>query len=309
MRLTDTEGMNRRFAALCAAALTFGLALGGGAIELASPAHADTQYPTNQQFSNTTKSCQPLSKRITGTVRGYDGKAVDVSIGMDINTTVNGKLVRIDGGGCIGAGAGYAIQVRVNYQVPSSGVDPSTPDARTDWYADVPANATNIYFETVVRGNSSQPKYATTDQTYYGNSMSGNVAITKNPQVISTINMPVNKCGNLSTGGIKGYIYKNGKRTKLAYISAFSQIKGSGTPAGKGPFGYNNVDFTKIGNKQPVDVFHLPKLASGGGKGQAYTIIAKLPTGESKQFYMLDAKGVQHAGVLACKEVSFNLSF
>lgn len=294
------------FAALGAVLVAGSLATVGA---LATASQAATPYPTNYQTTNKNSTCAPLSKHISGAIRGYDGHAVNAYIGMDLNTTVNGALVRIDGGGCSGstsrAGSGYGITVHVNYQLPSSGVDPSSnPDAITTWNADVPSNTTVIYFEVTPKGMSSQPKFGTTDQTYYGNSMRSNISITQNPQTISALNLPVNKCGTLSTGGIKGWIYQGGKRVKVSYVSAFSQIKGSGTPAGNGPFGFNNVTYST-----PTDTFHLPKLASGGGKGQAYTIIARLSTGQSKQFYMLDAHGIQHAGVLACKEVSFNLTF
>src|ERR1700712_4374054 len=201
----DNRHMNRRIAATAASLLFAGGML--AASGLTGTAHAQTAYPTNYQTTNLNKTCSSLSKRISGTIRGYDGNAVNAYIGMDLNTTSGGKLVRIDGGGCSGSGAKlatYGITVHVNYQVTSSGVPAGTPDAVTTWYADVPGNTTNIYFEVTPKGVSSQPKY--------GNSMMPSVNITKNPQVISTLNLPVNKCGNLSTGSLKGWIYKGGKR-------------------------------------------------------------------------------------------------
>lgn len=304
--LSDNRNMKRRFAAI-------GMSVALGAATLAVPgigtAHASTPYPTNYQTTNENRQCSPLSKEVTGVIRGYDGNAVNAYIGLDLNTTVGSKLVKIDGGGCSGSGAklaSYGITVHVNYQISSQGVAPANdPDAVTTWSAMIPANTTNIYFEVTPKGLSSQPKFGVTDQTYYGNSMRPNIAITKSPQTISTLSLPVNKCGTLSTGSLKGWIYKGGKRVSVSYVAAFSQgSRGSGTPAGNGPFGFNNVTYTS-----PASTYVIPKLASGGGKGQSYTIIAKLADGTSKQFYMLDAHGIQHGGVLACKADSFNLTF
>lgn len=309
--------MNRRFLALCAASLSFGLGLTGAAIELASPANAaapPVECSSNPSSNNcqTTHNknganhCSPLTRSISGAIRGYDGKAVNAFIGLDM-TDATGKLV--DGGGCSGAQRDpvttYGITVHVNYKVNYDGAPASTPGVTMTWNAVIPANVAKIYFEVTPKDDSSKPIYGTTNQTTYGNSMRPAIAITKDDQVISVLNMPVNACGNLSTGGLKGWIYKGGKRVKVSYVAAFSQgSKGSGTPAGNGPFGFNNVTYST-----PTDTYRIPKLASGNSKGQSYTIIAKLSTGESKQFYMLDAHGIQHGGVLACKDTSFNLTF
>ena len=276
---------------------------------LTGPAHA-AQYSTNYENRNTSARCVS-DKRITGVIKGYDGRAVNATISMDLNKTVNGRLYRIDGGGCDGAGAGYAVNVRVNYQVPPSGADPaSTPDAVTTWYADVPSNASVIFFEVYPRDQASRPELQTTDLSYYSYSMQPNISVGSGGRV-PDIYMPLVKCGTLSTGAATGYFYNKNSRGQYvkvvgATVSAFSEgPRSAGTPAGKGPFGFGS--WSQSGN---YTSYTIGKLASGGGKGQAYTLIARLKDGTQKQFYMYDGVShVQSAGVFACKSTRYDLTF
>lgn len=290
----------------------------------AAPASASPPDQSNSRTGNNFQTthdkngdCFKSTIQLSGTIQGIDGKAVNAFIGMDLQ---DAKGAGIDGGGCSGAKRDlstttYGVTVHVNYQLTANGVDPSTPGATTTWTAVVPSNTAKVYFEVTPKDASSRSEIGITDQTYYGNTMRPAVTITSNPQTIGPLVMPLNLCGNLSTGTLRGTATKNGKRVNITYASAFSQVNGSGTPGGLGPYGYNNEIYPAAG----VGVYSLPYLASGNGKGQAYTIVADYTDGTkdsqgnlsqySKQFYMYDARGVQHAGIFACKATTFNLTF
>ena len=305
--------MRRRLAAALAFALSAGTLAAVGQLTGSAQAAA---YPLVYQTNNKNSTCNGTTKHITGTIKGYDGNYVNAFIGMDLNTTVGGKLVRIDGGGCSGstsrAGAGYGVTIHVNYNLPAQGAAPgSTNDATFTWYADIPGNTSNIYFEVYPKKVSSQPKYGDTDQTYYSYSMQPNITIPSGGGKMPDIYMPVVKCGTLSTGAVTGYFYKKnsaGSYVKVngVRVAAFSQgPKTAGTPAGKGPFGFGSWT-----NTSGYASYTVGKLASGGGKGQAYTLIASLKDGSQKQFYMYNGTtGVQSTGVFACKTARFDLKF
>lgn len=273
-----------------------------------TPAALAGSSANNFQTTNKNSTCVSSTKHIQGRIRGYDGRVVNAMIGMDLNKTVNGQLVRIDGGGCSGpssrAGSGYGITVHVNYQIPANGSSPSQQaDPRMTWSAEVPSNTSNIYFEAYPKGPSSQPQFGVDNLSYYGYSMQPNISIPSGGRTIPDIYLPLVRCGTLSTGALTGYFYRNGRIVNGVRVQAFSEGAASGgTPGGRGPFG-----FGMWSNTSGYRGYTVGKLASGGGKGQAYTVIATLADGTTKQFYQYD--GVQHGGVYACKTTRLDLHF
>lgn len=297
----------RRLSALGLAAI---VAAGTLAAITTSAAHAD--FPANYQstYKNNNRDCVGgATKRITGVIKGFDGQAVNAFIGLDLNTTIGGKRVQIDGGGCSDSSrhAGYGVTLAINAtRVDGNGADPNTAGVITSWFADVPTNTTTVFFEASPKRpgtNSGRPQDQISDQSYYANSMRPNIPA---GSYVTNIVMPLVPCGTQSVGSVTGYFYKNNKIVNGTYVSAFSETEKSDTPAGHGPFGYNRWT-----NSAGYRGFTIPLLASGtGSAGQAYTLIARLSDGTSKQFYMYNGTTrVQTVGIHPCKTVRFDLHF
>ena len=130
------------------------------------------------------------------------------------------------------------------------------------------------------------------------------IPIGPNGGTISDILLPSVRCGTLATGTLTGRFFRHGRIVQGIYVSAFSQTKASGTPDGRGPFGFG-VWRTASGSHY----FTIDALASGGNnKGQAYTVIGRLGDGTSKKFYMSQF-GTQTSGIKSCKRTYLDLHF
>lgn len=261
--------------------------------------------PINWQSVNTYLGhrCVGETKRISGVIKGYDGHAVNALIGMDL-LGPDGKTP-IDGGGCSGSqkAKGYGVTVRVNYSMHPAGRNVDKRDARLAWFADIPATASKAYFEVYPKEQAASPRYGNTIHTYYGNAMRPTINIGPRGGTISEILLPAVKCGNLATGTLTGRFFKNGKIVDGVYVSAFAQTDSSGTPHGRGPFGFG------VWRSAGTHAFELDALASGGNaKGQAYTLFGRLADGTAKKFYMAQY-GKQTTGIKPCQRTYLDLHF
>ena len=280
------------------------LLIGGWMVD---PKHysIDVRDPTNWQSTNLNlgRRCIGESKVIYGEIRGYDGHAVNALIGMDLIGPDGSTPV--DGGGCAGRerAKGYGVTVRVNYLLGAQGTKVRAGDSRLKWSAVIPATVSKAYFEVYPKSSVRSPRYGNTVHTHYGNAMRPTIDIGPRGGVVSQILLPSVRCGALSTGTLSGRFFHHGRLVNGIYASAFSETGASGTPRGRGPFGFS-VWRAPRGNHS----FELPALASGYGRGQAYTVFGRLADGTSKQFYM--ARGdSQIAGIRACTRTYLDLHF
>lgn len=126
-----------------------------------------------------TTSCS-TSFTVSGTVRGSDGRFVDVMIGFDIFDS-GGRKIRVNGGA-----GGYSMIQRINYCLPSAGSTTASPcsDGSTTtfkWSAKLPSGTAKVYVEAWPKSASSTsyipppgyrgyigPNAGVTDTTYYG---------------------------------------------------------------------------------------------------------------------------------------------
>lgn len=260
---------------------------------------------TNHQttYRSSTGTCVTDTKHITGSIRGFDGRAANVLIGLDL-LNAQGELV--DGSGCSGPtrAQGYGVTIRLNYSAPPGGLSPKTEGVRTTWSADIPVNVTRLFLEAYPKSASDSPRTGATIHVHYGNAMRPDLQVGRYGGTISETLLPTVGCGTkLATGTVIGRFFRRGKLVDGVYASAFSEVDASGTPRGQGPFG-----FTVWRNPEGSHSFEMRNLASGGGRGQAYTIIAQLASGQVKQFYMFQ-NARQTAGVKSCQRTYFDLHF
>lgn len=261
---------------------------------------SDTSNPEVYVF-RTGGTCAPLTKTINGTVQGMDHRFANVMISMNLQTSSGGA---IGGGGCAG-GAGYGIRVHVNYSVPASGAVPGTPQAQnavTQWSVAVPANAERVYIEVYPQKQASRPIYGGTDKSHYG--------FTERPglhlpgAVTGPVNLalPIADCASPHAAGtLAGRFLSGGRAVSGVRVSAFSAGRPPADPISQGPLGFGLWN----GN---ATSYRIPLLASGAGKGQPYTVIARLASGRSKTFTMT-SRGRPTNGVHPCRVTTFNLSF
>jgi len=179
----------RRLAALLVPALL------AGVLAAAAPAHrADA-------------ACAATNHRsISGSVRGSDGLAVNVFIGLDVLDR-SGRHIKLDG--CTG-GSGYTTYLHLNRTLPPSGGS----SGQVAWRVGLPANAATAWIETYPKNSSG-----TTDTSYYGGSMRRKVAI--GPGVNLRLPVVCGRSGGL-TGGVHGYVTLHGNRIKADRAIAWS---------------------------------------------------------------------------------------
>jgi hypothetical protein len=184
----------RRFASLLVPALL------AGALAAAAPAHrADA-------------ACAATNHRsISGSVRGSDGLAVNVFIGLDVLDR-DGRHIKLDG--CRG-GSGYTTYLHLNRTLPPSGGS----SGQVAWRVLLPANAATAWIETYPKDT-----HGTTDTTYYGGSMRRKVAI--GPGVNLRLPVVCGRSGGL-TGGVHGYVTLHGHRIKADRAIAWSMYPDS----------------------------------------------------------------------------------
>jgi hypothetical protein len=145
-------------------------------------------------------------KSISGSVRGSDGRVVNVFIGLDVLDS-SGQHIRLDG--CHG-GSGYTAYQHLNRTLPASGGS----SGQVAWRFALPANAATAWIETYPKNPSG-----TTDTTYFGGSMRRKVAIGSGVN----LRLPV-VCGRTGglTGGVHGYVTLHGQRIKADRAIAWS---------------------------------------------------------------------------------------
>ena len=286
---------SRLVAVLAAAA---GLATGLPAVTAA--AHADPALEVYVIRHGST-SCQPLTKTITGTILGMDRRLVNAMIQMDIQDA-SGHA--IDGNGCNGS-AGYGLGVHVNYTVPAGGAVAGTPDATdavTAWSVTLPANAAKVYIEVYPQKKSSQPQYGGTDKSRYGFAERPALKLGAGTTGPVKLALPDGTCSQPHAAGtLAGRFLSHGGAVHGVRVSVFSEGSPPSDPLVQGPLGFGIWNGNATG-------YRIPLLASGSGKGQPYTVIARLADGRSKTFAM-KAGGKVKAGVRACKTTQYDIRF
>jgi hypothetical protein len=171
------------------------LALLAGVLAMAVPA------------SRAEAACAAANRRaISGSVRGSDGKAVNVFIGLDV-LDQTGRHIRLDG--CTG-GSGYTTYQHLNRSLPPSGGS----SGQVSWKFYLPANAAYAWIETYPKNSTG-----TTDTSYYGGSMRRKVAV--GPGVNLRLPVVCGRSGGL-TGGVHGYVTLHGQRIKASRAIAWS---------------------------------------------------------------------------------------
>jgi hypothetical protein len=145
-------------------------------------------------------------KSISGDVRGSNGRAVNVLIGLDVLDRY-GRHIKLDG--CLG-GSGYTTHLPLNQELPPDG-DSSGQFA---WRVLLPANAATAWIETYPKN-----QHGLTDTSYFGGSMRRKVAV--GPGVNLRLPVVCGRTGGL-TGGVHGYVTLHGRRIKADRAIAWS---------------------------------------------------------------------------------------
>ena len=176
--------------------------LAGGSLLAVAPSAANAACGT------------PDRRSLSGTVKGSDGRAVNVQIGFDLFDKANRPILA---NGCPKPSrSGYSPNLFLNTRLPATG-----GTGRVAWRAMLPSNAAYAFIETYPK----DPR-GTTDQRHYGHSMRRKVpAGTTRVGLI----LPV-VCGERGglTGGIHGYVKDGQGRPLLASrVSAFSMLPDS----------------------------------------------------------------------------------
>jgi hypothetical protein len=179
----------RRLASLLVPALLAGVLAAAGPAHRADAACAATNH-----------------RSISGDVRGSDGKAVNVFIGLDVRDRY-GRHIQLNG--CPG-GSGYTVYQHLNRGLPPSGGS----IGQLRWSQGLPANAATAWIETYPKNSSG-----TTDTSYYGGSMRRKVAV--GPGVNLRLPVVCGRTGGL-TGGVHGYVTLHGRRIKADRAIAWS---------------------------------------------------------------------------------------
>jgi hypothetical protein len=245
--------------------------------------------------------CEPLTKTVSGTIQGIDRRFANAMINMNIlDATGRG----IDGNGCVGS-ATYGISVHVNYFLPPSGAAPGTAAAQravTRWSATFPDNAAKVYVEAYPNRAVSDPMNGVTDHSHFG--FTERPSLRLGGSTIPPVNLafPVANCSLVHAAGtIAGRFLSGGRPVTGMRVSAFSAAKPPADPMVSGPLGLGFWNGSATS-------YRIPLLASGSGKGQPYTVIAKLADGRSKTFSMT-AYGKAKTGVRPCRTLTYDLRF
>ena len=151
-------------------------------------------------------ACAAGSRVISGSVRGSDGKALNVFIGLDVQDRA-GHHLQLNG--CTG-GSGYTTYLHLNRTLPPSGGS----SGQVTWRVGLPANAATAWIETYPKDT-----HGTTDTSFYGGSMRRKVAI--GPGVNLRLPVVCGRPGGL-TGGVHGYVTLHGQRIKPDRAIAWS---------------------------------------------------------------------------------------
>jgi len=152
-------------------------------------------------------ACAATNHRsISGSVRGSNGRAVNVLIGLDVLDRY-GRHIKLDG--CLG-GSGYTAHLPLNQELPPEGGS----SGEVAWRVGLPANAATAWIETYPKNRSG-----ITDTTYYGGSMRRKVAV--GPGVNLRLPVACGRTGGL-TGGVHGYVTLHGRRIKADRAIAWS---------------------------------------------------------------------------------------
>jgi hypothetical protein len=200
-----------------------------GAFDASTGSSASAQPLPRNPCSPAPTACRRSSgsKTISGTVRGADGRFVDVMLGFDI-IDASGHKIRADGKPVTEPGYG-AIQ-RLNYCVPSTGAAHATATCggtrlSDRWSQKLPSNASIVYIEAYPKAPTpgnwlkqdgySGPDPGKTDQRTYGMSYRRAVPVGGSGASGLQLLLPA-VCGRSggSTGEIWGQLYRDGKLWK-----------------------------------------------------------------------------------------------
>ncbi|HEY2959283.1 MAG TPA: hypothetical protein VGM21_13920 [Actinomycetota bacterium] len=151
-------------------------------------------------------ACAAAGRVISGGVRGSDGRAVNVFIGIDALDRA-GHHLQLNG--CTG-GSGYTTHLHLNRTLPPSGGS----SGQVTWRVRLPANAATAWIETYPKDT-----HGSTDTSFYGSSMRRKVAI--GPGVNLRLPVVCGRPGGL-TGGVHGYVTLHGQRIKPDRAIAWS---------------------------------------------------------------------------------------
>lgn len=165
-----------------------------------------------------TAGCTPQSagyKLVSGSIKGADGKIVDVLIGY-VALDAFGNKINLGGVGS------YSSVARLNHCVSASGASAPQTCKRTGvvtttkWSVLLPPNATRLYIEVYPKAASSTnwyrtatyngPYAGTTDTSTYGETWIDNLSVTRS---LSNVNIVLPKvCGKPggTTGSLTGHI-------------------------------------------------------------------------------------------------------
>jgi hypothetical protein len=158
------------------------------------------------QATRADAACAATNARaISGSVRGSDGRAANVFIGLDVHDSA-GRHIQLNG--CRG-GSGYTTHVHLNRGLPPTG-----GSGQVSWRVLLPANAASAWIETYPKNSTG-----TTDTRYYGGSMRRKVHIA--PGINLRLPVVCGQPGGL-TGGVHGYVTLHGRRIKPSRAIAWS---------------------------------------------------------------------------------------
>lgn len=242
-------------------------------------------------------------KTISGTLRGADGRFVDVMLGFDI-IDASGHKIRADGRRLTEPGYG-AIQ-RLNYCVASDGAVHATDGCRgaqlsDHWSQRLPSNASVVYIEAYPKAPTpgnwldqdgySGPDPGKTDQSVYGMSYRRSVPVDGSGASGIRLLLPT-VCGRSggSTGEIWGHLYRNGKpwHATSGSTNAWATSAEASRVLGMG-----------VGRVDPGQgTYHIRNLHAGS----RYTIVASI---DGVQRQWLGEQPTVHA----CSSTRFDLHF
>jgi hypothetical protein len=153
------------------------------------------------------------TKTISGTILGEDRRYVNALVGLDINDS-SGRKIGMDG---CALGSQYSIYFRMNPTLPATG---STSGGHLTWsVAHIPANAYATFIEVYPQNPQSH-----TDESRYGMSMRNAVKIGSTGV---SLRLPLLCSLGGGTGGIQGYVTRNGQKVTPSRAIAWSQAADS----------------------------------------------------------------------------------
>ncbi|MCA1824853.1 MAG: hypothetical protein ABR520_08660 [Mycobacteriales bacterium] len=186
-------------------------------------------------------ACAGTTKSVSGTVAGTDGRYVNIFIGFDIYNSAN-QQIGLDG--CVRTAGGYGVTQWLNRSISSDGATTNPGGLTKSWRQTLPANAHHVYIENYPKNSSG-----TTVETRYGHSLRRNLAV---PRTGVNLRLPVICPAGGSTGGIHGYVSRNGTRVQASRAVAWSIAADSNTMI----LGWN------IGTTASTGYYKVPNLAS-----------------------------------------------